>query len=86
MSYWPYINALASIVAAAIISYKLTCLHGRFNRAEMAGMSLIGAGLILTIGPILSTAPTPFEDWSGTMVRVGLSVYFIGRLLRFRRP
>lgn len=83
--FWPILNTLASVVAAAIITYKLACLHDHFSRVELAGLSLIGAGLILTIGPILSTAPTPFEDWSGTMIRVGLSVYFVGRMLTHRR-
>lgn len=82
---WPIINTIASAAAALIIAYKLICLHQRFNLTARIGMGLIGGGLVLTIGPILSTAPTPFEDWSGTMVRIGLSVYFIGQMLKRRQ-
>lgn len=81
---WPVINVICGLIVAAILTYKLTALVDRFTATDRAGMALIGAGMILTIGPILSSAPTPYEDWSGTLIRVGCVVYFGGRMLRHR--
>ena len=84
MMFWPILNALAGAVAASILAYKLSCLADKFTPLERVGMGLWGGGMILTIGPILSDTPTPFEDWSGFLIRVGSCLYLIGRLTRHR--
>lgn len=84
MSVWALINAVSGALAAAIVAYELAWLANKFTPAERVGMGLVGAGMILTIGPILSVAPTPYEDWSGTLIRIGIAVYSIGRLTRHR--
>jgi hypothetical protein len=84
LTLWPVVNVIASFIVALIIAYKLVCLHDRFTHMERAGMGLIGAGALLTIGPLTSTYPTPYEDWSATLLRVGCMIYFIGRILRHK--
>lgn len=84
MSAWAIINATSGLLAAMIVAYEMAWLPDKFTPAERGGMGLIGAGMILTIAPILSEAPTPYEDWSGTLIRVGFAVYSIGRMTRHR--
>lgn len=84
MTAWPIINMTSSLIVAAIVAYKLGWKPDRFSFMERGGMSLVGAGCILTIGPILYVEPTPYEDWSGTLLRIGCAVYFLGRLLKHR--
>lgn len=84
MSAWAILNTLFGAVAAAIAAYEMAWLADKFTPAERYGMGLIGAGMILTIAPILWDTPTPFEDWSGALIRVGFAVYSIGRITRHR--
>lgn len=81
---WPILNAAAGLIAAGIIAYKLVVLPWKFTPIELTGMGLLGGGMVLTVGPILSTIPTPFEDWSGFLIRLGVAVYFTGRATRHR--
>lgn len=82
--FWPCLNATLGVIVACILVYKLVWRAHRFTWVERLGMGLLGASMILTLGPILSEHPTPFEDWSGTLLRVGCAVYFVGRLTRHR--
>ncbi|HVQ09516.1 MAG TPA: hypothetical protein VMS43_13880 [Allosphingosinicella sp.] len=84
MMFWPVINMIASMIVAGIVTYKLGWRATGFTCMERIGMALTGAGCILSIGPIMWSAQTPFEDWSGTLLRLGCAVYFIGRLLKHR--
>lgn len=84
MMFWPVLNMVASLIVAGIVAFKLARKPGNFTPMERFGMAMVGAGSLLTIGPIMSAAPTPFEDWSGTLLRLGCAVYFVGRLLRHR--
>lgn len=77
------LNVLASLIVAGIITYKLTALSEKFTIVESVGMGLIAAGVVMTIGPI-TFKPSPYDDWSGTVMRVGLAVYFVGRMTRHR--
>jgi hypothetical protein len=89
MTPWIIINAVASVIVTAIVVYKMAWLHSKFNTTEMLGMGLLGAAVVLNIGPILArgfafgaTLDTPFDDWASTMLRVGLAFYFLGRISR----
>ncbi|MEA3044583.1 MAG: hypothetical protein QOH47_2421 [Sphingomonadales bacterium] len=84
MTAWPIINMASGLLAATILAYMLARKPERFTVVERVGMGAVGAGCILTIGPIMSVAPTPFEDWSGTLLRLGCAVYFVGRMSRHR--
>lgn len=81
---WPVINVIAGAICTAIIIYKLSVKLDRFTRMEQVGMGMTAAGMVLTVGPLIAHDPTPYDDWSGTLLRVGIAVYFIGRQLRHR--
>ena len=81
---WPVLNVLAGLVVAAIVVYKLTVLVDKFTPLERFGLGGIGGSVVLTMAPVMSVYPTPYEDWSGTLLRVGCAVYFIGRVTRHR--
>lgn len=78
-----WINFSLSLVIGGILAYKLGWLSQRFSGPEMVGMGFIGAGAILTIGPLLWPGQSPYENWSGTLLRIGLCTYFVGRLIRY---
>lgn len=84
MIVWPLINVIAGLSVAVILAYRLAREPQLLTVMERIGMGLVGAGCVLTIGPLLSVAPTPYEDWSGTLLRVGCAVFFVGQLLRHR--
>lgn len=77
------LNVLASTVIAGIVIFKLTVRVERFTCVERIGMGLAAAGALLTIGPVVHD-PSPFDDWSGVLMRVGMATYFIGRITRHR--
>lgn len=82
-SIYPFLNIIASLIVAGILTYKLTVRVHKFTCMERLGMGLIGAGSLMTIGPMLAEG-TPFDDWTATLLRFGCAIYFIGRLLRHR--
>lgn len=81
---WTIINVMLSLVVGIIVAVKLALWHWRFNLGERIGMGLLGAGCVLTIGPILVQGGSPYENWSGSLMRFGLAVYFCGRMARHR--
>lgn len=76
-------NVLSSFAVFVIVFYKLVWRRKHFTWIETIGMGMLAAGCIMTIGPI-THKPSPFDDWSVAMFRVGCAVYFIGRLTRHR--
>jgi hypothetical protein len=84
MTIWAVLNVVASLIVAVIVAFKLCRWPDKFTPMERVGMALVGAGSLMTVGPIISFAPTPFEDWSATLLRGGCAIYFIGRMLRHR--
>lgn len=83
---WIIINVVTSVLVAMIVVFKITAFHDHFTLAERVGMGMIGAAVLMRCGPIIATkllaSPSPFDDWSTTLLNVGLAVYFIARLLR----
>lgn len=90
MNPWIILNIVAGIIVAMVLSYKLILHSHRFTLIERFGMAMIGAAMILNVGPLAATTafhcrqPTPFDDWGGALLRVGCAIYFIGRMLDVR--
>lgn len=83
VEFFGVINVFSSLAVFVIVAFKLIWKPRAFTWVESLGMGLLGAGCIMTIGP-LTFKPSPFDDWSITLFRVGCAVYFIGRLTRHR--
>lgn len=82
--FWPIVNSVCGLIAAATIGYLLAFPPVSFTLWERIGLGLAGAAMILTVGPILSPAPTPYEDWSTAMLRIGIEIFLVFNLLRHR--
>ncbi len=78
---WPILNASISLIVGCIMAYKLAYLHDRFSLLERIGMGLLGAGCVMTIGPILVPHDSPYENWSGFLMRLGVCAFFFGRIM-----
>jgi hypothetical protein len=89
MTAWTTINILSSIIVAMIVTFKLLAYPDQFNLGERVGMGMTAGGMLMRIGPILGhgifSERTPFDDWSVTLLHVGLAVYFMARLARIHR-
>lgn len=81
MNVWAILNALFGIIACVIVTLPLVIWHDRLSSLERIGMGLITAGLLMTVAPTLWDDPTPYEEWAGALLRIGLALYFIGRML-----
>jgi hypothetical protein len=77
------LNVACSLIVFCIASYKLIWRPRAFTWVERIGLGLLAAGCIMTIGP-LTHKPSPFDDWSIALFRIGCAVYFIGRLTRHK--
>ncbi len=78
MTAWMALNAATSAMVALLLTYILARWHERFSTIERVGMGLIGAGCLLTMGPILWPYQTPYQDWSASLYRIGCVVFFVG--------
>lgn len=83
---WAAINSFASLCVVILASYLLGAHGHRFNWLERVGTGLAGAGSIMTIGPILTKSAiigiSPYDDWSGCLLRFGLAVFLTGVVAR----
>lgn len=84
MMVWPILNMTFGLIAAGIIAYRLAGDGEPLTFMERVGFGFVGAGMILTIGPVMFDSPTPFEDWSAALLRFGFVIFLIGQLLRHR--
>jgi hypothetical protein len=84
---WLIVNVASSVVVACIVAYKLGAYPDRFSLGEKIGMGLISTGMLLRIGPMLGKSldvASPYDDWSVSLLHVGLAVYFVSRMLRYK--
>lgn len=81
---WPILNIIFGLVVAGIITYRLGWTYKTLTQMERSGMGFIGAAMFLNIAPLISSNPTPYEDWGGTLLRLGCTLFFFGQLLRHR--
>jgi len=86
---WTIINIATAVIVSMIVVFKLKAYGDEFNLGEKYGMGMIAAGMLMRIGPILGKnvlyVDTPFDDWSVSLLHVGLATYFIARLYRVHK-
>ena len=89
MIVWVLLNIASAVIVSMIVVFKLTAYGDDFILGEKIGMGTIAAGMLMRVGPILGKnllfEQTPFDDWSTTLLHVGLTVYFIARMYRVHR-
>lgn len=82
---WTIINTVLSLALSLIIVHKLLNWFDNFNRLERAGMGIMAGSVLLTIPALWLYGPTPFDQWTTALIRLGAVLYFMGRLSRHRR-
>lgn len=82
---WTVLNVAVSVVVGALVAATLIVWHRMSNGTERVGLGLLGAGCIMTIGPILMQHGSPFENWSPLLFRVGIAILMIGHMRRYLR-
>lgn len=82
MFVWNIVNAIGSVGLAAVLSYMMIIWGNAYNFPERLGMGLMGGSVILTITPLLTTEPAPFDGWATALLRFGAILYFAARLYR----
>lgn len=86
---WTIANVASSLIVAMIVAFKLGGYSDSFNWGERWGMMAIATGMLLRIAPIVSKGlalgASPFDDWSTTLLQLGLALYFGARLWRVHR-
>lgn len=83
MSAWTLSSLVSFVLIGALVGIKLAVWHRRFSWAERLGLGLIGAGSIMTIGPLLTPGGSPFVDWAPLLRNVGLILLFTGHIIRY---
>lgn len=79
------LNIGTSLIVALVVAFLMGAMGHKFTALARISMSLIGAGMLLSIGPILmrpNHGVSPFDDWSLTITRLGLMGAFADRLCR----
>lgn len=77
------LSVVTSLIVFCIACYKLIWRPRAYTWVERLGLGLLAAGCIMTVGPI-TFKPSPFDDWSIALFRIGVAIYFVGRLTRHR--
>lgn len=89
MIFWTIINISTAMLVAAIVVYQLTAYHEQFGLFQRAAMGMIAAGMLLRIGPILGKnvldETSPFDDWSVSLLHIGVALWFLCRLYELER-
>jgi divalent metal cation (Fe/Co/Zn/Cd) transporter len=80
------ISAVCGLAVSVIMVWKLTQFPDSFSFTERLGMGMVGGGMILRLGPILSKPySTPFDDWATSVMQIGVLLMTWGRLARLIR-
>jgi hypothetical protein len=86
---WVAVNVFSAAIVALIVLYKLGGYSDMFTLGERIGMGTIMAACVMRIGPIIGknllNDPSPFDDWSTTLLHFGLAIYFGARWWRVHR-
>lgn len=83
MSTWTIALLATFVLIGLLVGIKLAIWHSRFSWMERFGLALIGAGSVMTIGPVLTPGGSPFLDWAPLLRNVGLIFLFIGHIIHY---
>jgi len=76
--------ALLRFTMVAFIAYKVVRWGYMLNYVERVGLGIMGGSAFLTIPVILDGGAegTPFDNWAGVLMSVGILLYLGGRMSR----
>lgn len=81
-------NMAVSIILTMMVSWALVRFGEGMIEVERLGLGLIGGSSFMTLAPIYGSVyqiETPFDQWSGILLRVGCLIFAIGRVVRIYR-
>lgn len=81
---WDICLVGTSLTVALLATMKLALWHRQFTAVERYGLGMLGAGCLMTLGPILMTG-SPFDQWAPFLFRIGVLLLMIGHILRYRK-
>ena len=82
---WDGLNVLFALGITFCAALKLLAYYDDFKPIERYGLGITAGSVLLTIPPLLSEAPTPFDDWSSVALRLGVFLYLAGKVERLLR-
>lgn len=81
---WHIVLVSANLAVALLATLKLALWHAKLNTLERYGLGLLGAGVVMTTGPVL-ILEGPFDQWAPLLFRIGVLVLMTGHVLRYRK-
>lgn len=87
--FWTIVNIVMGLISSAGIVYMLHAYDERFGWIERFTMTLIAAGMVLRIAPILGRnvfeTDTPFDVWSTSLLHIGVAGYVAVKIYKLER-
>lgn len=77
-----YASAAARLIIGLLVVFKLVWRFHRLGCLERLGLSIMGGSALLTISPIIMRHATPYDEWSGLTLGIGIILYLLGKLIR----
>lgn len=83
MNAWEIAIVSVSAIIGGMVGVKLIVWHAHFTALERFGLAMIGAGSIMTIGPVITSGGSPFANWAPLLLRLGVVILFTGHIIRY---
>lgn len=81
---WQTALVVINVAIGSLAAFKLAVWHTWFNAVERYALGLLGAGSVMTIGPIL-ISNGPFDQWAPLLRAAGVLLLMVGHILRYRK-
>lgn len=85
MNAWLWLSTLFAVGVSGLSVYALTQHFDRFKPIERYGLGIMAGCALLTIPPRMIESPTPYDDWAGTLLWLGILLFLSGKAVRLVR-
>lgn len=76
MTPWVGMNIASALTVAAMAAFLMASFHDLFTRMERAALAMLGAAMILRLGPMIAKnvleTTSPYDDWSVSLLHASL--------------
>lgn len=83
---WVIFNVATAVIVAMTIVFMIARFGDEISKPERIGLCIVGAGMLLRIGPLIArnvlSQNSPFDDWSSSLMQIGMTAYILGWLWR----